>query len=290
MWDCEIRNAGQELAKVLWDSSYIYFGHCAFHDSGLQETGKYGEAVYIGSSGGVNDETHHITAEDCEFWNLTAEAWDVKSQGTHDTIFRRNVVRDCTWPNYGSTKYNQGMVALGQQHDGSYDYAGDLNHLVEYNRIWNCHGHASSTAYQDVAGLMAWAGGCTVRHNIVWDCDHSGLEFRHSYDDAEEANDTYTVENNTVWGNNVQESSGGIRFETKLSSTVHDYNDNVGDNDSISSTGTLNQSGNEMSATTADFVGPVTGTADAGAGPGSGFVLASSSSIPATAGAAGKES
>lgn len=215
--DSEIRNSGQELVKVLNDSHHIVLERNSLHGSGHRHSGKYGEAIYIGSANSGPDNTHSITVHGNIFTDLTAEAVDIKSQGTHSVWVTDNVIHDLSWPSYGSTKYNNGAIAVGQQRDGSNgDRLSGLDYLVEGNWIWNFSESVGS--YQDAVGIQAWSP-ATIRGNVVYATDNDGIELRDPYSGSGSADRTFVVEANYVWGAGRETGFDGIAASSLRSST-----------------------------------------------------------------------
>ncbi len=216
--DNEIRNSGQELVKLLHDSSNVEFIFNRFHSSGRLQSGKYGEAIYIGSANSGPDRTHAVQISNNEFHDLTAEAVDIKSQGTYDIEVRSNVIHSLHWPNYGSAKYNNGAIAVGQQRDGrNGDRLTDLGYTIVGNWIWDVS--ETSGSYQDAAGIQAWSP-ATIVGNVVFATDNDGIEVRDSYAGSSSADRTFVVRDNVVWGTGRTAGVDGISSTGLQASTI----------------------------------------------------------------------
>ncbi len=240
----------------------------SIHHAGITEP-QYGEGVYVGTGRtGAVDRTSGVVIEGNEIHAITNEAIDVKRHTTGVTI-RHNLIHDVT-PHFG------GAISLGLNRT---DW-GPANYLVEHNRIWN----VSSGRYY--AQAIAVAHGPTViRNNVIW-----GIETRISesrprtaaiqvHGDGSAADSAYGFGNPTansvdIVGNTVIGCNQGCISsytdpgQIKPSLNVHG---NIVD---WASTGDATNSGDVVVAAD-DLIGPVTGDADAGSGPGSGLTLRS---------------
>lgn len=239
------------------------------HHTGMLDH-EYGEGIYVGTgSTGVVDRTTGVLIEGNEIHSIANEAVDVKRYTTDVTI-RHNLIHDVT-PYYG------GAISLGLNKNNW----GPANYLVEENSIWN----VSSGLYY--AQAIAVAHGPTViRNNRIW-----SVETRISdswpwtatiqvHGDDNNADWAYGFGNPTanrvdIVGNTIIGCNQGcIDSYTDPGQITPTLNveSNIVDR---ASTGAASN-GTDIIVTAADLVGPVTGTADSGSGPGSGLRLRSS--------------
>ena len=228
---------------------------------------EYGEGIYLGSgSTGVVDATSGVAIVGNEIFLTSNEAIDVKRHVTDVTI-RHNRIHDIS-PYYG------GAISLGLNKNSW----GPANYLVEHNRIWSIR----SGLYYAQAIAVAH-GPTTIRHNVIWDVETSASETWpwtapiQVHGDDTEADWAYgfgnpsatavTISDNTVVGCTVacissHTKPGQIRPDLTVSDNIVDK---ASDGDAA------NLSDEVISA--ADLIGPISGSADRGTGPGSGLEL-----------------
>ncbi|MDH3300186.1 MAG: right-handed parallel beta-helix repeat-containing protein [Acidimicrobiia bacterium] len=236
------------------------------HDTGMLDP-EFGEGIYVGTGRtGAVDRTSGVLIEGNEIHSIANEAVDVKRYTTNVTI-RNNLIHDVT-PYYG------GAISLGLNRN---DW-GPANYLVEENRIWNV---SSGRHY---AQAIAVAHGPTViRNNTIWNVDTRITDSWpwtatiQVHGDDNEADWAYGFGNpamarvdiigNTIIGCNQgciksHTDPGEIRPTLTVQSNIVDR---ASTGDAANSTDIVVSAG--------DLVGPVTGTADSGSGPGSGLRL-----------------
>lgn len=257
------------------DKSYNGTIYCNTVTETGRSSGEHGEGIYIGTgseSPGYVDDTSNVLVKGNHIYDVTNEAVEIK-QRTHSITVEDNHIHDLT-PWYG------GAITAGV---GPLDWP-NANYLIQRNRIYNVskgrdYGTAISIAHGD----------SIIRNNIIWNIDTpNSWEWRHPIQVHADGS-TYgfgnpswvkiEIYNNTVWG---------CRWECINATHQGGAEPNVITRNNLLSNldgGVVNASRDKLAAS-GDFVGPITGTADAGSGPGSGFRLKSSSSAVDSATAA----
>ncbi len=238
----------------------------SIHHTG-QVQPEYGEGIYVGTGRtGAVDRTNHVLIEGNEIHTISNEAIDVKRH-TSDVTIRHNTIHDIT-PHYG------GAISLGLNKDSW----GPANYLVEHNKIWN----VSSGRYY--AQAIAVAHGPTIiRHNTIWNIqtriseswpwtapvqvhgDDNGADWAYGFGNTEAK--AVEISDNTIVGCNQgcidsHTNPGQIKPDLRV---VGNIVDRPSTGDAVN--------GSDIVVSVADLVGPVTGTADSGSGPGSGLRL-----------------
>lgn len=272
MWGCEIENTRQQgsVWRRVYGGSVI---GCYLHDisskvyvEGTSGSGNSGSMLYMGGGGYATDKSTDILVERSHFTrhhpNGVTRAFNVKVACERIT-FRRNYVHDMK-------NRSNGLVTFFSN-SSTNNPAGD--HLVEENVI---HG-AEDFEFGSNGIHMGQTG--VVRRNIVFDMANRGIQAIGSFYSA--AKDLW-YDSNTVFdcGNTdiapdgeVNSLGAGLSAQPTYTRTNNLCEDTTG----------------EHQATAADFVSAPTGTWDSGDGPGSGALVAAGSSLPAAAGALGKD-
>jgi hypothetical protein len=238
------------------------------HDTG-RVAHEYGEGIYIGTGSiSVPDPTSNILIEGNDIFRTSNEGIDVKHHVTDVTI-RHNDVHDLT-PYYG------GAISLGLN---SLDW-GPANYRVENNRIWNV-----SSGRHYAQAIAIGHGPTIIRDNLIWGIGSettSSWPWIHpiqihgddstaawAYGFGNPAANQVEITGNTVVGCQV----ACIDSFTDPGAVAPSLTMGVNVVTAVSSRDAANDSDRLVSE--ADFIGPTSGTADAGTGPGSGLTLTS---------------
>ena len=210
---------------------------------------EFGEGIYIGTGKYSNDATNNIVVSDNIISGVTAEGIEIKPY-TRDIRVIDNTISSTNLKYAGAI-----TVAVGPRtvEDGNYEISG--------NRIFD----VTSRQYS-VAGIVVGQGNADIRDNIVWDVE-GGRGIRVYTTFVLEGANNVVIANNTVW----------TPGESNDSIAIHDGNGGFGLNILANVTAVNNLTDDGSGATTATdasaFIGPLSGTADNGGGPGSGFIL-----------------
>lgn len=266
VWHCKMRNVRQETCKVgggyttvPTQSHHFHIHGCEFTEAGraASSTEPYGELFYLGDGQYSDDKPEDISIE----WswlhhNSWGEAIDCKSEPSRVRL-AHILVNDIQVP-------SQAAITAWRVNGGDYEYV-----LVHDVVKGNYDGYAT------------WLGGNYVAENfIVWNTDGGACAMIKR---AASGGNVHTIRNWTCWNN--------LRTETGQPGTFNkDFTWNGDSNDTVvqSITATVTQDGDEATtlAISSDFVGPITGTAEAVVDQhGSGFAPSSTSSIPTGVGA-----
>ena len=285
--DALSENAWQQGMKFSRNSHHITLDAVEIRNWACQEflagasdnRGIGSSGLYLGEGGqsawAVNDvDIHRLWIHDIGFAGSGVEhsgmAINFKYHG-YNLAIRELLIENLSTRSQGALNLNADRTRTGSN---------PANMLVEDFVIRGVRRTAGQFGGQ---GVTFGADG-TVRRGVVYDTDSWGVQFTDSFDPS------YLnafLDQVTVF--DTGKLFGGARGITDVSSEYDDVGgqgDGTTPNHSI--TNCIAPNGGQFIAAAGDFVGPTTGTADAGSGTGSGFQLASSSSIPATAGALGK--
>ena len=266
---CRFRDTRQSGVKIDGDGGTdgVTMELCTVDNTGLQYTvgssSGFGEGVYVGD-GNTGRAYSNVTVTQCEVMNvLHGEAIEGKRNGTN-VVVSYNHVHDVVVDSGGAIKF-----------EGPYTARGNRVHAVSTNVDSDSDGSDDGDGIEVVAGAL-------IENNIVWDvtgdCVSAGR--------TQSASQTTTCRNNTL-----VPGSGHAAYSVNTDTYFGSNNNKVDADGNIYigtlSAGTLNGSTfADYSATTGDFVGPTTGTADSGDGPGSGFQLLAASGAVDTGGTA----
>lgn len=244
------------------------------HHTGRMDP-EYGEGIYLGSGAtGVVDATSDVVIEGNEIFLTSNEAIDVKRHVT-DVAIRHNQIHDVS-PYYG------GAISLGLNKNSW----GPANYIVEYNKIW-----AVRSGLYYAQAIAVAHGPTTIRHNVIWDIETSASNTWpwtapiQVHGDDSNADWAYGFGNPSATAVSITDNTIVGCVKTCISSVTDpgqiQPDLTIGNNTvDRASTGETTNSSDRVVAT-ADFIGPTTGTADQGTGPGSGLQLRQSA--PATA-------
>lgn len=256
-----VQNLGQEALHVgrlhTFDESKKFLGpsseHVLISGNRVEGTGKvaaeYGEGIYIGTGAFRGDDTHDIQIEDNTLTDIGAEGMEIKP-GTYNIIIRRNRI---------SNTHHEYNGAITVAVEGSQSPNG--NYLIEDNLIWQI-----KKVRYGVAGIVIGHGNAVIRNNLIWAVDGGiGIRVYATFANAEALK--VTITNNTVLtglgGPKIVLHSGtGGGAPSALKAIVQTQNNYTDD-----------RSPGSLPAAAGLFFGPLTGNADAGRGPGSGFQL-----------------
>lgn len=231
---------------------------CKVHDIGFrgvdpatgQDRGAASdEGNYCGSGNYPDLYVEDVVIRGCEYWNV-GEAIEVKVK-SRNVLIEHNYVHDVSVA-------SQGAITLLV--DGARDFDGDI--VVRRNIV-----HGVRTRQSDGNAITAAGGSIEVYENVLWDVPKHVIDL---YDLYTGPNRNVTVRDNVLWN--------GTGFRP-----VRITDNYGGSGKNPHGDPNLTQSGNYVRSDGApgDIVvpesywrGPLTGTADAGQGPGSGFVAA----------------
>ena len=223
------------------------------HGSGTHSP-EFGEGIYIGNGSQVDDASHDVLIQGNEIYNVAADGIDIKAS-TYNITVRDNFIHDI---NFTIDSYGR-AIGIGAN---EVNYRSG-NYLIENNVFANL----TSDRDGDAIAIAIGHGGTTLRNNVFYNIEDRGIYMQSTGGGYGFGNPSATdvyIYNNTLWGCGtvgcLQDLSNGRATVTARNNL---------------SSATMG-SGNRA-AVSGDFVGPLTGTANAGEGPGSGFKLKSSS-------------
>lgn len=220
-------------------------------------TAEYGEGIYIGTGAFDGDDTHDVFIGYNQLNSIRAEGIELKPFA-YNLVVRGNLITN------SSHAYNAAITVAVEPRDFQ-----DGNYLIEDNRIYNYQ----STHYS-VAGIAIGHGNAVIRNNVIWVID-TGYGIRTYTTFVSLGSRDVTINNNTVW---IPGTAHSIALHTgDAGSGVRDKPANV----TLSNNATDDGSAGSTLVSESDFVGPITGIADAGKGPGSGFQFKSYSGLGA---------
>lgn len=237
------------------DGSYQFLGPAA-HDVDLigntirttgQVTAVAGVGITVGTGAFGGDDTHDVFIGYNRLEGISAEGIHLESY-SYNQIVRGNLILN-------SSHSDNGAITVAVEPF----YFQDGNYLIESNRIYDFQ----STG-DPVAGIAIGHGNAVVRHNIIWSID-GGRGIRTYTTFFNPAARGVEIRNNTVWNPgsalSILLADGDAGSGVTDQPADHTLVDNATDDGSAGSTQL------QPSA----FAGPITGPADTGEGPGSGF-------------------
>jgi hypothetical protein len=256
-----LTDLGQEGIHVgrlhTYDDTKQFLGPASEHvevvENRIIGTGKvkaiYGEGIYIGTGAFEGDDTHDVLIERNVLNDISAEGIELKP-GTTNLIVRGNQISNT------HHEYNA-AITIAIEGTGS----PDGNYLVEHNRIWNI-----KKVQHGVAGIAIGHGNAIIRNNLIWNIEGGiGIRVYQTFRNPESL--TLTLERNTVIAGEPGESftlhNGTAGREASPFKAVIKGGSNLTDDGS----------GGTQRATPNLFRGPFLDDADAGQGPGTGFML-----------------
>lgn len=256
-----VQNLGQEALHVgrlhTFDGSKKFLGppseHVLVRGNQVSGTGKvkavYGEGIYIGTGAFSGDDTHDIRIEDNTLTDIGAEGMEIKP-GTYNIIIRRNAI---------SNTHHEYNAAITVAVEGSQSPNG--NYLIEDNLIWQI-----KKVRHSVSGIAIGHGNAVIRNNIIWAVE-GGIGIRVYATFASPEALQVTITNNTVptgpGGPKIALHNGTTGGSPSALKALVRAQNNYADD----------RSPGTVAAIPGLFHGPLTGKADAGRGPGSGFQL-----------------
>ncbi len=167
-----VYDIGQEAVAARLNSTNVTIRSNSISDTGNREGihepsgfafSSFGEGIYLGTGGvladGVLDETSGVEILGNTISFTSAEAIDVKPS-VHDVVVRGNTVHDIATANSGAI-----VVGIGTR------LYPDPNVVIEGNVI---SAVTTTSPWSDANGIRISAP-AIVRHNVIWDTDHSGI-------------------------------------------------------------------------------------------------------------------
>ena len=209
----------------------------------------FGEAFYWGD-GNSGRPYFNGLLDRCHAFDVTmGEGVEFKRGGTNNGVVD-SLFHDILIDNGGAIKF--------EDNDGSYFAHGNIVYNV------------SSTPDSDHEGVgILLTGGGNVTNNIVWNCERACSAFVLSQDPGL----TSVLRHNTMLVGSAEAAYAFTLGNFGDGSRTHEQTVTVID-DIVNGTESANAYASATFDTqTATFVGPTTGTADAGTGPGSGFFV-----------------
>ncbi len=261
---CEIDNAGQVLLKVNGNSSNIDIIGNSLHDSGMSGYGKpYAEGIYVGDGNKMTDRSHDVLIQGNHLYNIGnqnnwGEGMDIKIQVYNITIVD-NLIEHVIVNSQGA------ITALINDKDYPSN-ATNPNILIARNVIRDVSHRSGGW---NGAGISAGSNGITVMNNVIWDTDEASIT---ATQNASNTTGGFHVYNNTL-GDGMQINLTSIGNANKPVAPVI-MNNLVFEQGATA---------NDRVATTADFIGPLTGDATGEGYVGFGFQLKESSAAVGSA-------
>lgn len=236
----EIRNAGQALVRIAYDSSNI-----TLSDSFLWRAGRarpeYGEGVYIGSASGTADLTNNVKLLGLEITGIPCEALDFKDN-SHTITVDGCLIHDIGLNS--PTTSTRGGIA--QRTTGA-------NVLIKNTRVWNITRVGGTN--NEAVGIYASAA-FTAENVVIWGCEQGGVRMD-GY--ANGAAVVGTFKHCTWWNNGAPATGSTTARSVNLTNSAKASLDV-----SLYPSGTLHTgvtTTNSGTVTSGDFTGPLTGAA-----------------------------
>ncbi len=199
------------------------------------------EGFYVGAGDAEwEDDTNNITIAKNLIRRVQAEAVEIKTE-CQDWVIEDNIVESCILAPGDGNSTPTGHITLMQANEVRPGGDVAINGVCRRNRIYNCTQESGPVR----PPIQVGRGGIDVYSNIVWDCEASTA-----------------VE--------IVTGAGGMGTGTI------NVDGNTSDVTVVTNTagyGSLTTDNNVPDQVSASFVGPTSGTADAGQGVGSGFAI-----------------
>ena len=252
----ELAQAGI-VAQAVQTNSSLIVSNITIRCNVVHDTGKvspqYGEGIYLGNGNNFSGD-HDILVEKNEVYAITADGMELKAH-TYNITVQDNYFHDI---NFSATSNGRGLsIATNNENYGN------ANYLIQRNVFANI----SSDQDNNAIAILVGHGTTTIRNNLLYNIEDRGIGMQSTGGQYGFGNPSFAdvnIYNNTAYGCGgygcIVDFSGGI---ANITQTNNLFSDDAGTND--------------RTATSGDFVGPLTGDADAGSGPGSGYELAPSS-------------
>ena len=241
--NCRVWNIGQEGIHIGSQSSNVRVAGCDVSQTGNRQGidtsqnlaySVFGELVYVGTGSSGGDATNNVVIEN----NVLHD----NGNATAEAVNVKSSTRNITVRNnhvYNIDSWCEAAIRVNSS--SGLVVAGNVIHDV-----WASGFGGSGNTCRNAIGIRFDAAGARVENNIVFRAGQYGI--------LADRNSSGTVANNTLFDN-------GQDFRKDGSS-------------SVSTSGNLTSDGtNGRRVSASDFVGPLSNTANAGAGPGSGFRL-----------------
>lgn len=258
----EIRNAGQALLRIAYDSVNITVSNSRIHTSGVKKP-EYGEGVYIGSANttGTLDYTNNVKLLALDITGLTCEAMDFKPN-SHTILVDGCLIHDIALNSPTTT--TKGGIAQRTSEAGV---------VIKNTRIWNIT-RAGGTNNEAV-GIYA-SGPYTAENVLIWGCAEGAVRVD-GYAIGTSAVGTH--KHCTFWNNGTPATGSSTAKSINLTNSAKASLDaGLYPSGTLHTNVTTTKSGTVANT---DFVGPLTGAAKTDYA-GDGFVLAPGSAHRST--------
>jgi hypothetical protein len=216
---------------------------------------RFNEGLYLGyGSEQWVDLTAHIYVGYNEIWDLPSDGIDLKP-GVTDVLMELNDIHSISFvPDLGP------IAGISIAYGDAPNPIGDLAIEARWNRIWNIVRPAGNTSEVYYNPIIIGQGGVTAYQNAMWEYSTGyGIYIR---SEVAFSSATIALHGNTMGVRGYHDDPGNPGPARNINAA-----DNLrGHNTGNTGLGTL-------AATPADWLGPITGLADHGEGPGSGFFL-----------------
>ena len=212
----------------------------------------FNEGIYVGESD-TSDRSNNISIRYNDISNTNADGVEIKG-GPTDIDISDNTIHDIIFytSNTGNNATPTGAIAVWPVFSNTGSLPANPNITIRRNRIWNIRQAPAPYNGLGIQHVIAihW-GGVTVESNIMWDYDDGEAVTIQSF-----AGGQYGSQPIVVRGNTTQTGKNSVNI--------------------VSGSPSVTQSSNIPANGTPAHVGPTSGTANAGDGPGSGFALTAS--------------
>ena len=259
---CRVRDTGQSGCKTDGNGGTdgVTWQQCTITTTGLRYTSGdssgFGEGMYVGD-GNTGRAWSNITIDRCEISAvLMGEGVEMKRNGGNGLITDCHI-HDITMDNGGGIKFE----------DNPNEYT------ARRNRVHDIKTNADSD--DSASNGICMTGGGILENNIVWDIESGGgcVMMPHAIASGLTGSSTHNTFDATGAG-------AAFRFTGDFGDPANRTNDwaFTSTDDIVIGTvtsGSVHAGSSTGSTVTATFVGPTSGTADAGTGHGSGFEVSS---------------
>ena len=256
-----------------WGSPWTPSKHIVCFDNEIHGTANdstdpnVSEGIYIGNGGTPwVDRTSDIYVGFNHIYNLRSDGIEVKP-GCRRVTVEANLIHDINFPVAGDAGPNAAISAWwsfnpvpGDLASGSGSFS---NIRIQHNRIWNIRNRAC---------IQAGYGGVEIRDNIMWDYNLEGVKIQSQSEMSPGDYDTAVM-------NNIMADGGFLNLGVNPGGAPWTVGPDQGAGIQLVLSQNLSNvngpyqvdNGYDPNNWQQEFVGPITGTADDGRGPGSGF-------------------